>query len=299
VIDPRFERDVSAHAVFVPRDREERALNEDATKALERLVSAYRSGQSLVLLLDYDGTLTPIVAHPRLAVLTPKTRALLERLSQSPRVTVGIVSGRSLEDITRLVGLAGIYYAGTGGMEIDLRGQTLRHPKEQEAAALVAAVSERLASALSAWEGAWVERKPFGLTVHYRAVPASQTQELIRSVELSLAPWGTRLVTITGPMAIEVLPADGWTKETAVRFILDHAGQDAALPVYVGDEANDAQALASVAGRGGVAIGVGQAAPPGAVYRLSDPEEVGELLEKLLDHIAVTPHASSKVTKPG
>jgi trehalose 6-phosphate phosphatase len=241
-----------------------------------------------VLLLDYDGTLTPIVAHPRLAVLSPKTRGLLERLSQSPGVTVGIVSGRSLEDITRMVGLAGIYYAGTGGMEIDLRGQRLRHPKEQEAAALIAAVAERLANALSAWEGAWVERKPFGLTVHYRGVPAGQTQELIRSVEMSLARWETRLVTITGPMAIEVLPADGWTKETAVRFILDHVGQDAALPVYVGDEANDARALAFVAGRGGVPIGVGQAAPREAAYRLSDPEEVGELLDTLLDYMTAT-----------
>jgi len=274
-------------------------VNEDAAKALDRLVSAYRAGRALVLLLDYDGTLTPIVEHPRLAVLTPETRGLLERLSRLPRVAVGVLSGRSLADITRLVGLPGLYYAGTGGMEIDLRGRSLRHPKEREAATLVAAVAERLGNVLAAWGGAWVERKPFGLTVHYRAVSVSQIEELIRSVDLSLAPWGTRLVTVTGPMAIEVLPAEGWTKGAAVQFILDHVGQDAALPVYVGDEANDAEAFAFVAERGGVTIGVGPQAPPEAIYQLSGPEEVGELLAMLLDSLAASPRLSIHATKPG
>ena len=46
---------------------------------------------------DFDGTLSPIVKHPRLAGMREKTRSLLARLAaQHPCV---IVSGRSREDI--------------------------------------------------------------------------------------------------------------------------------------------------------------------------------------------------------
>ena len=272
-------------------------MNKDVARALDRLVSAYRGGRTLVLLFDYDGTLAPIVEHPRLAVLAPEKRRLLERLAELPRLAVGVLSGRSLADVTSMVGIPGLYYAGTGGMEIDLRGQKLHHPKEREAAALIAAVAERLGNALAAWAGAWVERKPVGLTVHYRAVPADQMEELIRSVEVSLAPWGTRLATVGGPMAIEVLPSDGWTKGVAVQFILDHVGQDAALPVYVGDEANDAEAFAFVAGRGGVTIGVGPQAPPAAACRLRDADALAEFLAALLESIAAKQGVSCGVTK--
>ena len=272
-------------------------MNKDVARALDRLVSAYRGGRTLVLLFDYDGTLAPIVEHPRLAVLAPEKRRLLERLAELPRLAVGVLSGRSLADVTSMVGIPGLYYAGTGGMEIDLRGRRLRHPKEREAADLIAAAAERLRDVLDRWGGAWVERKPVGLTVHYRAVPADQMEELIRSVDRSLARWRTRLRTVSGPMAIEVLPADGWTKGVAVQFILDHVGQDAALPVYVGDEANDAEAFAFVAGRGGVTIGVGPQAPPAAACRLRDPGAVEELLAALLDSLAAGPRLSCGVTK--
>jgi len=274
-------------------------VNEDGAKALDRLVSAYRAGRALVLLFDYDGTLTPIVEHPRLAVLSPERRRQLERLSRVPRIAVGVLSGRSLADVTALVDIPGLYYAGTGGMEIDLRGRKLHHPEERQVAALIDAVEEQLRNVLCRWSGAWVEKKPVGLTVHYRAVPANQTEELIRTVDRSLARWGTRLTTVSGPMAIEVLPANGWTKGVAVQFILDHVGQDTALPVYAGDEANDAEAFGCVATRGGVTIGVGPQAPPEATYRLSGPGEVAELLAMLLDSLAASPRFSSHAAKPG
>ena len=73
----------------------------------DEMCKAYRHGSSLVLLFDYDGTLTPIVEHPRLAVLDRKTRRLLASLADRPRVHVGILSGRELDELRALVGCPG------------------------------------------------------------------------------------------------------------------------------------------------------------------------------------------------
>ena len=50
----------------------------------------------LVLLLDYDGTLTPIVAHPDLAVIPHDTREVLSSLANDNTVHVAVISGRQV-----------------------------------------------------------------------------------------------------------------------------------------------------------------------------------------------------------
>jgi len=83
---------------------------------LERLMAAYHRGERLVLVFDYDGTLTPLVAHPSLAHLDPALRDVLARLAATPRVTVGLVSGRGLDDLVGMVGLEGLSYGGSTGL---------------------------------------------------------------------------------------------------------------------------------------------------------------------------------------
>ena len=72
----------------------------------------------LALLLDYDGTLSPIAPHPDLATLPPETRAVLERLARLPDVFIAVVSGRGVNNVRDMVGIQGITYAGNHGLEI-------------------------------------------------------------------------------------------------------------------------------------------------------------------------------------
>ena len=72
----------------------------------------------LALLLDYDGTLSPIAPHPDLAIIPPETKSVLERLANMPDVFVAIVSGRSVNNVKEMVGIEGITYAGNHGLEI-------------------------------------------------------------------------------------------------------------------------------------------------------------------------------------
>jgi alpha,alpha-trehalase len=73
-------------------------------------------GRRLAVFLDYDGTLTPIVDRPELAVLDPAMQRTLEDVAR--RWPTFVVSGRALDDIRRLVGIDALWYAGSHGFDI-------------------------------------------------------------------------------------------------------------------------------------------------------------------------------------
>ena len=66
--------------------------------------------------LDYDGTLTPIVERPEDALLPETVRSAVERLAS--RCHVAVISGRDLDDVRRMVGIDGIFCAGSHGFDL-------------------------------------------------------------------------------------------------------------------------------------------------------------------------------------
>jgi trehalose-phosphatase len=71
-----------------------------------------------MLLLDIDGTLSPIAPRPADAVLPPRTQRVLDELARSPGVQVVAISGRSAEDVRRLVALDDVWIIGNHGIEV-------------------------------------------------------------------------------------------------------------------------------------------------------------------------------------
>ncbi|HEY4100706.1 MAG TPA: trehalose-phosphatase [Gemmatimonadales bacterium] len=262
-----------------------------------RLATVHRNGGTVVILLDYDGTLTPIVADPRLAVLDPARRELLAALAAIPRVAVGVISGRMLVQLQDFVGVPGLYYVGTGGMEIDLLGRRVHHPAERECGELIDTVARQLQSLQDQWVGSWIERKPVGITIHYRGVAADARPRFLAAVDTTLAPWMPQLSLLGGPMALEVLPRLGWNKGNAVEIILDHIDGALTMPIYVGDEANDGHAFAAVIAAGGLAVGVGAQAPGAASYWLADPDALRDLLGELRSALAADRSSSSSPSR--
>lgn len=89
------------------------------------LIPQLQEKKEIIILLDYDGTLTPIVSDPSKALLPEKTRDILGKLSQL--TTVGIVSGRSLEKVQDFVGVETVFYAGSHGFDISIDCQKDSH----------------------------------------------------------------------------------------------------------------------------------------------------------------------------
>src|SRR3546814_818201 len=84
--------------------------------AFDALPALTRGRHRPSVLLDYDGTLTPIVARPELAILDPAVRGILARLMDV--ADVAIVSGRDLDDVSALLDLPGVTVAGSHGFEV-------------------------------------------------------------------------------------------------------------------------------------------------------------------------------------
>lgn len=252
---------------------------------LQHLIVAYWRGERLVLAFDYDGTLTPLAAHPNLAHLDDALRNVLAQLAALPRVTVGIVSGRGLDNLIGMVGLNQLYYGGTCGLELDLRGERVIAAEAAQTnhlfAKLLAAVETRLLD----YPGAWVEQKPFGFTLHYRQLATERIEPLRAEIADLLTPHRADLLILEGPLAIEALPAIKHDKGTALRAIVAHSGPEVATVLFAGDAANDGPALAVAAELGGIALGIGPGPPPEAVYRLADPAVLHALLAALIEHI--------------
>ncbi|HYH66314.1 MAG TPA: trehalose-phosphatase [Urbifossiella sp.] len=234
--------------------------------------AAYRAGRPLALLFDYDGTLAPIAALPALATLPPTTRDVLAGLAALPRVTVGVVSGRSLDSVRGLVDLPGLRYAGSGGMHLHLGDEEVVDPMLSAFDAIADALVTALSVPVKWFPGAWVERKPGCLSVHFRRLSplkAACFVEEARDALAELAPDCPPLRVREVTCALEVALAGSWTKGDAVERL---AGAEA-LVVYAGDGANDEEAVAAVNARGGLTVGVGPDAPEVVQVRVADQAE--------------------------
>ncbi|MGQ0634109.1 MAG: trehalose-phosphatase [Planctomycetaceae bacterium] len=255
-------------------------MNAAFSAALEGLAADYDAGRDLLLLFDYDGTLVPIAPYPALATLSQTTRQLLGKLASLSRVTVGVVSSRALAELTRLVDLPGLFYAGSGGLEVEFHGRRWSPEINDLVLQSLADLSEAVEAELAGFAGAWLERKPLGFALHYRNLDA------VRHGALRTAAWGLverfrGLRCVDAALALEITPDVGWSKGTAVELALEHAVRSPCTALYAGDEANDAEAVAVMNARGGVTVGVGPQAPPAVQHRLPDPAALAAAMESL------------------
>ena len=241
-------------------------------------------GRSLLLMTDYDGTLTPHVANPAEAWLTQRVQRHLSALARAPQVRLAIISGRDLGDVSARVGVPGVVYAGCHGLQIDGPGIAFSHPEALAQHRTVQAVCEALVRHAEGIEGIRVEAKRLGITVHYREVP----DEARRMVEVELARAiqyaGGRLKIFHGTKAIEILPQVAWSKGHCALQIRAWALQALAPPMlslYMGDDWTDELAFEALLGQA-ITVRVGPLGVASrATYRLDGVEGVHRLLERL------------------
>ncbi len=263
-------------------------MNDSLPDILMPLLAAYHSGEKLLLLFDYDGTLTPIVEHPWQAKLNPQTRELLSELAAQPHVHVGVLSGRRLDELEQLIGLPQLLYCGLSGIEMRLDGNLLVHPAARDGVQMIDEITKRLSAIERVYAGAWVEHKRYGFTVHYRGVEAALIDEVHTRILGFLESWSRQLRIVEAPLAVEVLIGGTWTKGDAVRKILEQVGEPVFV-FYAGDADNDREAVEAVTAHGGIAVGVGPLAPSDVTAHVADPETLVGWFDALLHAIQGAP----------
>jgi trehalose 6-phosphate phosphatase len=237
-------------------------LAPEQAPALRRLAR-----RRLLVALDFDGTLAPIVARPLRAALAPRTRRLLRRLAASYPCVV--ISGRSRRDLLRRVrglGLAGT--VGNHGGEPSPRAAALR--------ARVGRWRRALERELAGAPGVAIEDKGLSLSVHYRGAPRpGAARAAIRAAAAGLA--GARVVG--GKRVVNVVPAEAPHKGAALEAARRRLGCEATL--YVGDDETDEDAFA-LRGASRIGVRVGRAPASRARYFLRSQASVDALLERLV-----------------
>lgn len=245
----------------------------------------------LLLLTDYDGTLAELAPTPAEAVLTDAAREALRKVAAADRITVGVVSGRRLSDVSERVGAAAEYTAGLHGLEIEGRSAAFRHYALNTARPIIDKVASEAAVHLAWCPGVLLENKTYALTCHVRLVPDELAESALGTFEAIAEPYlevGT-LRMLIGARAMELLPAADWHKGRAVDWIRRHVSRKVgqSVPVvYLGDDRTDEDAFTALQDDD-FAVGVGRRPHSHMIdARLSGPAAVGEFLElvaKLFD----------------
>jgi trehalose 6-phosphate phosphatase len=233
------------------------------------------------IFLDYDGTLTPIVERPEDARLPPETRDELARLSLV--CPVAIVSGRDLGDVRALVGLGSLTYAGSHGFDV-LRADGSSDQRAREYLPDVNAAEGDLRPLIARIPGVRLERKAFGVAVHYRQVEDDRVADVDAAVA-AVAAAHPRLRRTGGKKVFELRPDVDWDKGKAVLWLLQVLGADhpGVLPIYVGDDETDEDAFRAIRERGlGVVVrGEADDRPTAARYALRGTEDARDFLRLL------------------
>ena len=233
----------------------------------ERIGKASR----ILLFLDFDGTLAPIVSTPEVARASVEMLDLLSALAARKDFLISIVSGRMVDDVREKVNLPDIVYSGDHGLEIDGPGIRFRAPGAEAAEPALRDLLRTLAPRLQQMPGVWVENKGLTATVHYRLRP--EAREAVRAAVRAAA--GDFLVR-DGKMAVEILPRVSWDKGRAVKAIRETLGLPGDLAIAIGDDATDEDMFAALPD--GLTVRVGSGIATRAGYAVASPDEVQEFL---------------------
>ncbi len=248
--------------------------------ALQRTLTRWLARRAtVVLFLDYDGTLTPITVRPEDARLSEAARQTLDQAARTPNLDIVIVSGRALADVRDMVGVPALTYVGNHGFEIEGPGISFRHAELEQWRAALEQAAEELESLAVA--GAHVERKGGSVAFHVRAVPDGERRRVARQAEAVLRR--RRLRVTPGKALVEGRPPVPWDKGHAVLHVLVHRhGADwpsRVSAVYIGDDRTDEDAFRSLEGIGrSIRVGPSPGSQSYADYSLPDPEAVLQLL---------------------
>lgn len=259
--------------------------------ALEELVAD--DGAAVLVALDFDGTLAPLVDDPAASRMTPAARAAVDRLGEQVRGTdpgrtrLALVSGRDLDDLADLSAPpVGSYLVGSHGAQtghVTAAGlETVPLALTPEQTAVLADLTAALDSAVVGREGAWVQRKPSAAVLHTRLAEPADAAAAIEAADAAAARLGLDAMHGKDVVEVAVLHTSKGEALERLRSVVAHdLGAPAARVLYAGDDTTDEKAFA-VLGAGDVTLKVG----PGetlAAHRVPDADGVAAVLDRIAE----------------
>ena len=228
-------------------------------------------------MLDFDGTLAPIVSDPRRARMGIRACHALEGVAR--RCPVAVITGRALSDVQARVPIRGVSFAGNHGLEWSSEGTTHRVRIPVIARRALDTVRARLRSVARDYKGIYFEDKARSLSLHYRRSPRAKHAAIRAEVTNAIREAGS-LRVVEGIYVINIVPALRRDKGTATReMYATLAGRKKPVPVFIGDDVTDEDAFRVL--RKGITIKVGASDASAAQYYFKSRREVDGFLEAI------------------
>ncbi|XP_051126419.1 probable trehalose-phosphate phosphatase 4 isoform X1 [Andrographis paniculata] len=237
-------------------------LNHPSALSMFGEIAAAAAGKQMVVFLDYDGTLSPIVKDPDCAFMPDETRKAVRDVAKY--FPTAIVTGRCRAKVYEFVRLPELYYAGSHGM--DIKGPSKGHQRKvtthtshthphvclcvsfwaqfphicclfitiqanqtvlcqpaKEFLPIIDEVYKILMEKMKRIPGAKVENNKFCLSVHYRCVEEKRWGEVAEEVKDVIKEY-QRLRLNQGRKVLEIRPTIKWDKGNAIEFLLHSLG---------------------------------------------------------------------------
>ena len=226
--------------------------------------------------IDLDGTLLDLCARPERVVATHDIIRLLPALQRTFDGAVAILSGRPIRDIDRILfplqlPCAGLHGAERRSSEGRLWRLTIDDTIVAQTRSAVVGLGDRA--------GVELEDKRSGFALHAR--PTLGWYEDMEASVAAIADHSHGVFRLLrGRNVIELIPRAASTGHALSSF-LDEPAFAGRRPLVLGDDVTDADAFRAATERNGIAIGVGDHAPPSA-HRIASPRDCRVLLSELV-----------------
>lgn len=246
-------------------------VGSDLRGALEMSRLAELPPSDILLVTDFDGTLSEVVSDPMHATINAASGTALERLRRTLHQVV-VLSSRSHADLETRVPIEGIELIGDSGLE-DMTSD------EQRRLDMFNVEAGRVLADLP---GVWLETKPGGTAIHHRHAQVHPAEILRR---IGPAERETGLHVHEGRRVIEVVPRERPKGDALAGLIVRLRPRGV---ICLGDDENDRPMFDYVTALARPHLTVGVASDEaradlfaGCDLVVSGPAEVGEFLTAL------------------
>lgn len=252
------------------------------TPELREAIREIAGTEHLLVAMDFDGTMAPIVGHADDARPLPRSAAALAGLAVLPRTTTALISGRALASLRAVASPpVNTLLIGSHGAEAWLGPGSTGLTLEPEQKALLAEVRAVLEDIVKEAPGTMLEDKPAGVVLHTRLAPDDVADDAVAAAR-SLLQERKGVFLKDGKRVLETSVVNA-SKGEGVTFLRQITGATGVL--FAGDDTTDEDALARLEpGDVGVKVGLDFTQ---AQYRVEAPVHVAELLEVLLQERSI------------
>jgi len=232
--------------------------------------------QQIALFLDVDGTLYDIENSPSLIKPCFRLQKKLYTIRNRLGGALGLISGRSLDDLDRIFDNNKIPLAGNHGAQLR---DALRTNECQAETGNIKGIAQKIGELLNEQKNIEIENKGSNLTVHFRNSTIDRKE--INKIIMELVKYEPKLTFLKGKEVIEVKPLSH-NKGTAISYFMRTKPFIKRRPIFIGDDVSDEDGFETVNNKGGWSVRVGNYKRSKANFFLPNVKSVHELMKQLL-----------------